>query len=55
MLKPYCAALDLTRKDLSKIIEVWNKMDLLEPEQRDAMVSLTGHESTGPGKSRFRH
>ena len=43
-------SLGLDPKDSSKIIEVWNKMDLLEPEQRDAMVSLTGHESTGPAQ-----
>ncbi len=43
-------SLGLDPKDSAKLIEVWNKTDLLAPEQRDAMVSLTGHESIGPAQ-----
>ncbi len=43
-------SLGLDPKDSAKLIEVWNKTDLLAPEQRDAMISLTGREGVGPAQ-----
>ncbi len=41
-------SLGLDPKDSSKLIEVWNKTDMLAAEQRESLQSLTGNQSLGP-------
>ena len=41
-------SLDIDPKDSTRLIEVWNKTDILASEQRDAIASLTRHEGVGP-------
>ncbi len=43
-------SLGIDPKDASKLIEVWNKTDLLAPEERHAIASLTRHEGVGPSQ-----
>ncbi len=43
-------SLGIDPKDASKLIEVWNKMDLLASEERDSIASLTRHEGVGPAQ-----
>ncbi len=43
-------SLGIDPKDASKLIEVWNKTDLLAPEERHAIASLTRHEGVGPAQ-----